>query len=376
VFSPLDGSGTRSDRGSRVHRTARGLSIIPARSDCAAGSRRPLVSPARWRPQIARRRESTPVALRQTAGVPDVRSLDVRGWLARHERFADVVLMLLVFLLLVQPLLRMEGCGCAEVGFEAYALVVAECLPLVWRRRWPFAVAAVVGLLAAVHGVTRIPDGALPYAAAVAFYTLAAHGSRRSSVIGAGLGAVVLAVVLTIQQTGADSQDVTVLYLVFATAWLLGDGARSRREKAVELEARMVQAEQTRAAQAERAVADERARIAREMHDVVAHHVSMMVVQAEAGPVVVHRDPDRASQVFDSISATGKQALTEMRRLLGVRLTGQFADGLFTASLFSAVFFNPERATSAGQAAAPSSWRISRKPFAPGRSARMPRSTC
>nr|WP_269205427.1 histidine kinase [Motilibacter aurantiacus] len=76
--------------------------------------------------------------------------------------------------------------------------------------------------------------------------------------------------------------------------------------------------ERARAAEAAAAVTAERNRIARELHDVVAHHVSLMVVQAEAGPVVVDRDPARAAAAFDSISATGKAALTEMRRLLGV----------------------------------------------------------
>jgi signal transduction histidine kinase len=125
-------------------------------------------------------------------------------------------------------------------------------------------------------------------------------------------------VVLAIDWPAADVEDVAVNYLLFATAWLLGDSARSRRERAAQLEARAEEAERTRAAEAERAVVAERNRIAREMHDVLAHHVSIMVVQAEAGPVVVERDPGRAIAAFDAISATGKQALVEMRRLLGV----------------------------------------------------------
>ena len=116
----------------------------------------------------------------------------------------------------------------------------------------------------------------------------------------------------------ADLADVTLSSLTFATAWLLGDGARSRRLAAAQAEERAASLERTRAAEARQAVVEERNRIAREMHDVLAHSVSMMVVQAEAGPVVVERDPDRAVQAFDAISATGKAALTELRRLLGV----------------------------------------------------------
>ncbi len=279
--------------------------------------------------------------------MPDVRSLDVRRWLARHERLADVGLMLLVLGLMVQPLLRAEGCGCAPVPWWGYGLVLAECLLLVWRRQRPFGTAVVVGMLSAVHGLSTVPEAALVFPALVGLYSLAAYGTRLESLVGAGLGAVLLGAVLLADPTDADLQDATVSYLVLAAAWLLGDGARSRRERAVELEARMAQIEQTRAAQAERAVADERARIAREMHDVVAHHVSMMVVQAEAGPVVVHRDPDRASQVFDSISATGKQALTEMRRLLGVLRTDESA-GLAPQPGIAALPALAERCRAAG----------------------------
>ena len=99
--------------------------------------------------------------------------------------------------------------------------------------------------------------------------------------------------------------------MVFATAWLLGDGARNRRDRARALEARAEQLELTRAAEAEAAVVAERNRIARELHDVVAHHVSMIVVQAEAGPVAMERDPAAAAAAFDTISAVGKQALAE-----------------------------------------------------------------
>jgi len=123
-------------------------------------------------------------------------------------------------------------------------------------------------------------------------------------------------------RTDSDYQDLVVNGAVFATAWLLGDSARSRRDRAAALEARAEQLERTRAAEAEAAVVAERNRIARELHDVVAHHVSMIVVQAEAGPVAMERDPAAAAATFDTISAVGKQALAEMRRLLGVLKTG------------------------------------------------------
>jgi signal transduction histidine kinase len=245
----------------------------------------------------------------------------VRGWLDRHPRPADAAVALVVLAVSLQPLVQQLDCGCGAPPAWGYALVAVQCLPLVWRRRWPFLIGILVGLLTAVHALTSLPDPAVPFAGLVAVYTVAAHASRRLSLLTAGLTAVVLTSVLLIDLDRADAEDFLVNYLVFATAWLLGDGARARRDRAAELEARIAQSERLRAVEADRVLAEERTRIAREMHDVVAHAVSLMVVQAEAGPVVVHRDPDRAVGVFDSISTTGKSALVEMRRLLGVLRT-------------------------------------------------------
>lgn len=118
-----------------------------------------------------------------------------------------------------------------------------------------------------------------------------------------------------------------MLLPIFATAWLLGDGARRRRALAIEMAARAEHLERSRTAEAAAAVSTERNRIAREMHDVVAHHIAMMVVQAEAGPVVAGTDPRRAVESFDAISAAGKQALSEMRRLVGVLKEDEGPDG-------------------------------------------------
>jgi signal transduction histidine kinase len=125
-------------------------------------------------------------------------------------------------------------------------------------------------------------------------------------------------VTLSLPRTDADVVDAAFVSLALAGAWLLGDRARVQRALAAELQERAVRLERERAEEAGRAVASERARIARELHDVVAHHVSMMVVQAEAGPVAVEHDPARAAGAFEPIAATGRQALVEMRRLLGM----------------------------------------------------------
>ena len=230
----------------------------------------------------------------------------------------DPLVAVLVLGLSLLPLWEAEQCGCAPSPGWGYALLSLQCLPLAMRRRWPFTVALLCGLVTVVYGLSALPDPPLPYAGLVALYTAAAHATRRLAQLAGVVAAIGIAVALVLDGPRSDVQDLLSLYVVFATAWLLGDSTRNRRDRARELEERAAALERTRAAEAERAVVEERNRIARELHDVVAHSVSTMVVQAEAGPVVLARDPARAVQAFDAISATGKQALAEMRRLLGV----------------------------------------------------------
>jgi signal transduction histidine kinase len=202
----------------------------------------------------------------------------------------------------------------------AVGLVLATTLPLVWRRRHPLTVGLVTGLATAAYGFARYPDLAMPIAigGVVGMYSVAAWGGRRAAVASGWVAVVVLVIVLTLPRADSDVVDAAFVSLALAGAWVLGDRARVQRALAAELAERAARLERERAAEARRAVAEERTRIARELHDVVAHHVSMMVVQAEAGPVAVERDPARAAGAFEAISATGRQALAEMRRLLGV----------------------------------------------------------
>lgn len=106
--------------------------------------------------------------------------------------------------------------------------------------------------------------------------------------------------------------------LPFLLAWVLGDRMRTRRAYWAQLEERAERLEKEREQQSKMAVAAERARIARELHDVVAHNVSVMVVQADGAAYVLDSSPETAKQALETISGTGRQALAEMRRLLGV----------------------------------------------------------
>ncbi|HSK36735.1 MAG TPA: histidine kinase, partial [Actinomycetota bacterium] len=215
-----------------------------------------------------------------------------------------------------------RGCegACEPGGAAAVALVAAQSLPQVWRRRYPLTVSLVTGLATAADGLAPYPDLARPISlgGVIGLYSVAAWGSRRAALLAGAIAAAVLVVVLSLPRTDADLVDAAFVSFALAGAWLLGDRARVQRALAAELAERAVRLERERAGEAQRAVASERARIARELHDVVAHHVSMMVVQAEAGPVAVEGDPARAAGAFEAIAATGRQALVEMRRLLGV----------------------------------------------------------
>jgi len=234
--------------------------------------------------------------------------------LLRLRGFSDLALAAVVLVVSLQPLFRT---GKGPIPGWGYVLVVAMCLPLVLRRRYPLAVALVCGGLTMVYGLSSLPDPPVPYAGLLSLYSVATHGSRDHANAAGIIAAFAITSALLVDPA-ADLEDATVQLLLFATAWLLGDSTRRRREAATALAERADQLERTRAAEAAAAVAAERSRIARELHDVVAHHLSMMVVQAEAGAVATHRDPGRTEAVFDAIGAAGKQALTEMRRLLGV----------------------------------------------------------
>jgi signal transduction histidine kinase len=131
--------------------------------------------------------------------------------------------------------------------------------------------------------------------------------------------AALLAVVF-IGRAGLAEVALTLIQteLIFVVAWLLGDATRIRRLYAATLEERAQRLERERDERAERAVREERERIARELHDVVTHHVSVMVIQAGGALQVIDRRPDEARAALDAIATTGRLALTDMRRMLGI----------------------------------------------------------
>jgi signal transduction histidine kinase len=242
----------------------------------------------------------------------------IYAWLRRHPLVVDGVLAGALALLGLGTLLQ------APRTVPATLLMV---VPVAFRRRAPilaFSLAVVGGALQVVIGQPAASDLAL----LVLLYTVAAYRPRRASITAllVCLGGSAVAV-LTWGPVNGVNLAWRLIFSAFLfgglelTVWILGDSMRYRRGYYAALEDRAARLEAERHAQAKVAAAAERARIARELHDVVAHHVSVMVVQADGAGYALRTDPDRAAAALQAIAGTGRQALTEMRRLLGVLRT-------------------------------------------------------
>ncbi len=204
----------------------------------------------------------------------------------------------------------------------ASVLLLLVTLPLALRRRTPAATlltatgALVVGALLITHS-QGVPVGVF-LALLLAFYSVGAHcDDRRSALV--GTVAVAAIAVADLARPGSFSASGTrpSAWLAFSIAWLVGRDLRRRRQRVADLESRAAQFEREREEEARLAVAEERGRIARELHDVIAHAVSVIVVQAQAGPHLMG-DPQRVVGVFRAIESSGRDALVELRRLLGI----------------------------------------------------------
>ncbi|MFF7648475.1 sensor histidine kinase [Streptomyces sp. NPDC007983] len=229
------------------------------------------------------------------------------------------------------------GCGLlwlvqATPGYEpplaAVPITLALCAAVALRRRAP---AMMLGLVIAC-GIAQLAldvrINIVDFAMLVIVYTAACTAGRRTSRL--ALAAAICAPSLATlrwpsahESSGEAAVSTVFVTIPFVLAWVLGDSIRTRRAYYAQLEERASRLEREREAQSKVAVAAERARIARELHDVVAHNVSVMVVQADGAAYVMDASPDQARQALETISGTGRQALAEMRRLLGVLRTGE-----------------------------------------------------
>ncbi|MEU9019889.1 sensor histidine kinase [Actinomadura sp. NPDC048394] len=238
-------------------------------------------------------------------------------WLRGRKPLVDAFFATPVVLLSLPAWL---GDAQAVPRLEYLALTAGLVAPLVLRRTFPRTVFAVVALICCVQCVAGVVPIPANMAVLMGLYTVAAGFSFRwglAAVLTAELGAVMAALRYA---SGPDDQRSTLLMLsvLVAGVWILGLHIRTRRAYLSSLEERAARLERERDAEVKMAMAAERARIARELHDVVAHNVSVIVVQADGASFAIDTDVGRARQALETISRTGRTALAEMRRLLGV----------------------------------------------------------
>jgi signal transduction histidine kinase len=209
-------------------------------------------------------------------------------------------------------------------GVWPFVVVALVFLPLAFRRRWPTFVLVVVSGAAVAYLTQPWPPTFVVLAPMIALATVASRASRGRTVlyvllVGALIG---LGPALIYSDARWVAQAVGILGLLIASA-LFGDAMRSRREYVEEVEQRLQESERTREEEALRRVDEERIRIAREVHDIIAHGLSVVTVQAQAGLSTLESDTAQTRTSLQTIRDTGKDALTELRSMLDVLRTGE-----------------------------------------------------
>ncbi len=229
----------------------------------------------------------------------------------------DLGLTVLVQLAVTMPFVLPREPGLPPVTWASYAVTTLGVVPLVWRRRRPVLVLVAILLIGGVYKVVMDgPGQPLPYAGLMAFFTVALQcPGRVRAAVGAGS---VVAVAAAVELEAGSARELSFTLFCAGAAYALGRLQYTRQAYTAAVEDRAAQLERANRIEAEQAVARERARIAREMHDILSHAVSIMIVQAEAGPVAVRRAPERAEAAFEAISETGREAMAQLRTMLGL----------------------------------------------------------
>ncbi len=239
----------------------------------------------------------------------------LRWWRSRSVLFRDVTGTAVFAAVAFSPWLAAEGVVLGEVparagGPLAIALALAQVLPLAGRRRWPAACLAVVGAAFAAYQCLGYPASFASEGLPLALYAAGAYQPRFRHGLAAGVTAayVATAIALACLHSAERFIDYVTFYLAVACIWAAGALVRARQ---------LGEAERRRHA-AGQAVTAERARIARELHDVVTHHVTAMVVRADAAQFLPAGQRARVTGELGEIGATGRRALTELRYLLNL----------------------------------------------------------
>lgn len=244
-------------------------------------------------------------------------------WSLGHPRAVDVLFSMLVALMVGAEIAGDKALsGAHEPDALAVALGVVGSVLLIWRRLAPLNVLGGISIVMIAYWIIGYGSFLAPIGLA-AIYAVVVYSESR----GRAMLLLALAVVLLLGVAGATvmmgedgfrySNAVSMSSSIAATV-VIGGIIRNRKRIFVDTQLRAEQAEADRAVEAERAVSRERIRIAREMHDIVAHGMSVIAVQAAAAQAVVDSDPERTRSILETIETTGRESLTELRRMLGV----------------------------------------------------------
>lgn len=239
-----------------------------------------------------------------------------RGPFARWPRLSDTLLSLVSFAFTIMIWAEERANDAVSLSFIAFALFVIGNASLCWRRRLPERVHAIVLVSSALAIVSGNLQGPM-FALAISIYSLGRYSDNdRNSAL--GLAAAYLLLIASEVAFGDLTSNDFPEFLLPLVFWYIGRRLRARGEYLRVLQERASQLEREQQIEAERAVAAERTRIARELHDIVAHQVSLMTVQAGAAKTIADTDPQAAVRAMNSVEVAGRQALDELRHLLGV----------------------------------------------------------
>jgi len=248
-------------------------------------------------------------------------------WEEAHRFAVDAVGTAFAMLFVLPVATAVTGVQSLGRTWALFVVTALLVVPLAWRRVRPTASAAAVYTVALVQMLFVTPL-VIPadLAVLVALYSVTVHGPRwahRVAIAGALLGSMMLAVLLS----GSSYPPAAVGTAIIAsstmlTVWAFGLARRSRRETIEALVDRAKRLEVERDQQTQIATAAERARIARDLHDIVAHSLSVVIAQADGGRYAADADPAAATRALATIGETGRAALTDMRRLLGILRAG------------------------------------------------------
>jgi signal transduction histidine kinase len=254
------------------------------------------------------------------------------GWLRRHPLTADGLLAaaLSVFnLAVVAGWNTAPGSGYRPVDGVAYALALLATAPLVLRRRYPLAVLFTAGFAVFLLAARSYPWGSTGTVMVVAVYTVGAYGDRRRISVAVGWLVISLVAIRATSPPDFDNAILAVNLVAFCAVLYLGWTVQQRRRQAALLQDRNRELQIARGQLAREAAAAERLRIARELHDVIAHSISVIAVQSSVGREQLRTNPDNAERALAAIESGSRSALAELRRLLGVlRPGGQPSDRL------------------------------------------------